>query len=229
MKNYLSLSNLSEKITQIVPCVKSKFSSKVKKAFPFVILNTDHDNGFYVKRLIKEIKKYSELTEMPKVLRKKSLKNIETHDLIVFGDNLGTINYDYRVETNPNSLDHLDGRVFKVYDIKEDFDKILKRLKKYVNENNNNELYLVEEEDVKVSEVIISVNEVKHTPKVRIPLAILRNNVSQEKVTIFDSWVKVGYNQYDIFVDLLGNEVVYIDGHKFYIKEDRFGRRYLSK
>jgi hypothetical protein len=231
MKNYLSLSNLSQTFTQIVPCLQSKKAKKVKKSLPFVVLNSDNDYGFYMRRLVKEIKKYAELTEQPKILRKKSLKNIETGDLLVFGDCLGNVGYDYRVETNHRSLDHLDGRSFKVYDIINDFDKVIKRLKKYVAENNG-EFLLVEDNDepeVRVTEIQIDVNVHKRSPKSVIPIAILRNDVCEEKVTIFDNWVKVGYNQYDIYVDLFGREIVYIDGSKFYVKEDRFGRKYLSK
>lgn len=230
MKNYLSLSNLSEKFTQIIPCVQSKKAKKVKKSLPFVILNSDNDYGFYVRRLVKEIQKNSELLEQPKILRKKSLKNIETGDLIVFGDNLGNVEYDYRIETDPKNLDHLDGRSFKVYDIINDFDKVIKRLKKYVAENKGEYVFVEEEETYgRIAEINIDVNVHQKAPKVTTPIAILRNAVCEEKVTIFDNWVKVGYNQYDIYVDLFGREIVYIDGNKFFVQEDRFGRKYLSK
>ena len=49
-----------------------------------------------------------------------------------------------------------------------------------------------------------------------------------EKCTIFDNWVKVGMHQFDIESDCLGNQFITDKGrNKYYISEDRFGRRFL--
>jgi hypothetical protein len=234
MKNYLSLSNLSEPVARIISACSCKSKAKqVSKEMPFVVLNSDADCGFYVRRLIKEISRF-DLLEQPKVLRKKSLKGIETGDLIVFGDTQGTVNYDYRVETEAAKLDHLDGRKFKVYDLINDFDKVIKRLKRFAEENDGEEYLLVKENkkckcEENVSEININLNVHNRIPKSVTHVAILRKEINEEKVTIFDNWVKVGYNQYDIYVDLFGKEFIYVSGSKFYVKEDRFGRKYLTK
>lgn len=228
MKNYLKLSSLSEAITRIIPSEFKSNAKKVKKELPFVVLNSDNDYGFYVKRLVRELQRY-DLIEQPKVLRKKSLKNIESGDIIVFGDNLGSIDYDYRVETNARNLDHLDGRTFKAYDLINDFDKVIKRLRKYVAENSEEHLLVKDNDDsVSVTNIEVEVNVSAKRPKYVTPVALLLNKVSEEKVTIFDNWVKIGYNQYDIYVDLFGREFIYVDGRKFQIEEDRLGRKYLT-
>lgn len=238
MKNYLSVSNLSTAISRIVPCLSEKKERKVKKVVPFVVLNSDNDYGFYVKRLVREISKYPELREQPKILRHKALKSIETGDLIVFGDAVGNIDYDYRVETNAKNLDHLDGRKFKVYDLINDFTEVLKRLRKYVEENSGEETRfecssegirrIKYEERTSPVRIEIELNVQKKRPSYVSPFLVVREKDCNEKVTIFDNWVKVGYNQYDIYVDLFGREIVYIKGQKFFIATDRFGRRYLN-
>lgn len=231
MKQYLKLSSLSDAITAIIPFKNSKKAAKVKKEFSFVVLNSDNDYGFYVKRFVKEINRFQQLVEQPKALRVCSLKNIKTGDLIVFGDCLGNIDYDYRVELDPRELDHLDGRSVKVYDLISDFQKIIRRLHNYVEANETKKVVYKRKpkQEKEVVDIEINLNLTRRYPKSKVPYAILTNHLcTEEKVTIFHNWVKVGYNQYDIFVDFNGREYVYIDGHKFQIKEDRWGRRYLS-
>lgn len=229
MKNYLKLSELSETVTRIIPCLKNKQKKQLNKKLPFVVLNTDDDYGLYVRRLVEEIKRL-DLVQQPKVLRKKSIKNIERMDLIVFGDAKGNLDYDYRVETNAEALDHLDGRIFKVYDITTDFHKVIKRLRSYASENEGNEeVVIVKERSVPVTEIDIDVTIHERKPRKQIPILLIKNKVKEEKVTIFDNWVKVGYNQYDIYVDLNGRERVYIDGVRYFIEQDHFGRKYLSE
>jgi hypothetical protein len=236
MKNYLSLSNLSAAVTRIVPCISSKPAKrKTRKENAFVVLNSDNDYGFYVRRLAREISKYPELREIPKSLRRKSFKAIETGNLIVFGDCNGSTDYDFRIEEEARNLDHLDGRRFKAYDIINDFDKVLKKLKAYASDNDN----LDEEEghtccgkkksksEVETIDININVNTHAKPAKYTHNIAILRNEVLEEKVTVFNNWVKVGYNQYDIYCDLFGNEFIYINGQKFGIEKDRRGKKYL--
>ena len=172
------------------------------------------------------------------MLRKASLRNIETGNLIVFGDATGKVDYDYRVVRNAHELDHLDGRRFKAYDIINDFDKIIKKLKAYAYDNIDND-YCFSDYDIIVErerkpktrniEINIDCNVKRRTPRHVTNLSLLRAEAGDEKVTIFDNWVKVGYNQYDVYVDLFGREIVYIHGAKFFIEEDRLGRKYLTK
>jgi hypothetical protein len=234
MKNYLSLSNLTTSVKRIVPSISCKCAGKkTKKENAFVVLNSDNDYGFYMRRLAKELERYPELSEIPKILRTRSLKNIETGNLIVFGDATGGIDYDYRVEKDAKNLDHLDGRRFKAYDIINDFDKVIKKLKAYADDNNSaDEIYLAvgkKAKKVETFDVEINVNVHKGHPIYRANIAVLRPEILAQKVTVFNNWVKVGYNQYDIYCDLFGNEFIYVDGVKFFVEQDRYGRKYLAK
>lgn len=228
MKNYLILSELAETFTKVIfrNSKPERKNEKVhsEKEYPFVVLNTDNDYGFYVRCLVKEIQKLGTLTQIPKPFRVKSLKNINTGDLIVFGDSNGLLDYDYRVETNAKKLEHLDGRKWKAYDLVNDYEKVVKRLRKYAQANFGS----VDESDTEI-EINVNVNVPTDTTSYKTIIGVAYPRISKEKVTIFDNWVKIGYNQYDIFVDLLGNEMIYVDGYKFFIKEDRFGRKYLSQ
>jgi hypothetical protein len=237
MRNYLKLSNLSEVITRIIPGINVNKERKLSKEMPFVVLNSDSDYGFYMQRLVKQLNKFG-LEEQPKILRKRSLKNIESGDLIVFGDVLGSNDFDYRVETNPRNLDNLDGRKFKAYDLIADWSKIMKRLEKYASENysDEDEYILVEEKKNKKVPAhaksyinflydagVLNTEHLSY----EVPSFHLHNAVSEQKVTIFNNWVKIGYNQYTIFCNLLGQEFIYVKGNKLYIKKDRLGRKYL--
>lgn len=225
MKNYLILSESLETFARVIGLKPNSESKKTKeKEYPFVVLNTDNDYGFYVRRLVEEIKSVGELSQIPKVLRIKSLKEIKTGDLIVFGDSNGLIDYDFRIETNAKRLEHLDGRKYKVYDLIKDFNKVIDRLHKYAEANFN----LGSKEETEV-EINVNVNVPLDRTNYKSIVGVSYPYVNKEKVTIFDNWVKIGYNQYDIFVDLFGNEMIYVDGYKFFVKEDRFGRKYLSQ
>jgi len=238
MKNYLRLSKFATKVSRIIPAITGKVCGKqTKKENAFVILNSDNDYGFYIQRLVRELKKYPELIEIPKVLRKANLRNIETGNLIVFGDATGSTNFDYRVVRDARELDHLDGRRFKAYDIINDFDKIVKKVRAYADDNIDNENdYEFSDYDVFVKnrkkdrkpktcrtvEINIDCNIGQRTPK-------YKTHSFEENYTIFDNWVKVGYNQYDIYVDLFGNQFIYINGAKLFVNKDRYGKRYLTK
>jgi hypothetical protein len=233
MKNYLKLSSLSTAIGRIIPsCACKSTGKKTQKEGAFVVLNSDNDYGFYVKRLAREVEALG-LSEIPKILRRTSLKNIETGNLIVFGDATGSVDYDFRVEADAHNLDHLDGRRFKAYDIINDFDKIIKRLKTYSSVNEDEVDYVVVEErkapKCKTIDVVINANVYAKRPKYQVNIAVLRPKLSEQKVTVFDNWVKVGYNQYDIYCNLFGDKFIYVEGVKFFIHKDRYGNEYLTK
>jgi hypothetical protein len=115
-----------------------------------------------------------------------------------------------------------------------DFGKIIKKLKAYVNDNvcsDEEEYIIIEEKEPKTKtfNVEINIGVPKRSPKYRANIAVLRPEIQAEKVTVFNNWVKVGYNQYDIYLDLFGNEFIYVEGEKFFINKDRYGRKYLVK
>lgn len=230
MKEHFSFLKMTEVITGIITLPKEV---KAKKN-PFIIVNTDNDHGLYVKKLEKELDKYKNLKGYTDLL------DIETNNLIIFGDD---DKFDYRVETNYVTLTSLTGKDVRVYDIVNDFDRIIRRLGTYC--KNNGIKHKAAYRDDLVVNLRVNVVEDKprnftcpllhglgiHTVPAKKTLVNVysKPNVTAEKITVFANWVKIGWNQYDIYVDMCGNEFITLeDGEKLFVKEDRFGRRYLA-
>ena len=241
--------NLLEETVYVLPNSNICRSVSKNKKKPFIILNTDHNYGPFVKTIVKLAKQYG-LTEQLGLFRDKSIKSIKTNELIVFGDTSNFANFDYRVETDPMSFRDFDNRVWKVYNLTAEFSKIQARLAQYAKENYGCTSNVPSrEQDVNVGITIdIEVTAPrlkKNKPAItncphRCPLLQQDNLssifspyqqpvVSVEDVRIHSYWVKIGYRQYDIMVDTFGNEYIIIeDGSIYQIKEDRFGRKYLA-
>jgi hypothetical protein len=233
MKQNFAFATFSKTISGIISL---PLSAKEKKN-PFIIVNTDNDHGLYVKKLEKEIDKYKGLKLSDSSA---DLYDIEKNNLIVFGD---SHKYDYRIEMNEITLTALTGKDVRVYDIVDDFDRIVRRLSTYCKNNGikrknayrdeccvNLRVNVVEEPKV-ICPLAARKYRVYEEPKVKKTLVNVysKPNVSVEKITVHSNWVKIGWNQYDIFVDLFGNEFITLeDGDKLFVKEDRFGRRYLA-
>lgn len=241
MKQQFAFLKLTEVISGVIIL---PVEAKIKKS-PFVIVNTDNDRGLYIKNLEKEISKYKGLVSAD---GEKLFHDIETSNLIVFGD---SPNFDYRTEMNTITLNSLMGRNVKVYDIVEDYSSIVRRLATYCKGNGIKRKYAYRDEDVTVR-VNLVVEEPTWTSRIRqqaceCPLLEAKRfvsarpvtktlvnvyskpDVSVEKITVHHNWVKIGYNQYDIFVDLFGGEFIILeDGQKMFVKTDRFGKRYLA-
>jgi hypothetical protein len=240
MKNQFAFLQLSDNISGIAILTGE---AKEKKN-PFVIVNTDNDRGLYIKNLEKEIAKYKNLKSETGDTR---FSDIETSNLIVFGD---SPNFDYRIDMNYTTIISLTGKKdVKVYDLVEDYSKIVRRLSTYCKNNGNKRKFAYRNEDVNLR-VNINVHEERpacsvwqqRQTKVECPLLAnakrtLINVYSQpkpevklEEITVFAYWVKIGYKQYDILVDLndASECIILEDGQKLLVKEDRFGRRYLA-
>ena len=232
MKNNFAFLQLSEVITGVITLpVEAK-----EKKNPFIIVNTDNDRGLYIRKLEQEIAKYKNLVSAD---NDPKFTSIETKDLIVFGDSK---NFDYRIkDMNYITLNTLMGRDVKVYDLVGDYPKIVRRLATYCKNNGIKRKAAYRDEELNLR-VNLVVEEPRRTgcplfrgqyvsPKVERTLVNIysKPDVSVEKVTVHSNWVKIGYNQYDIFVDLFGGEFIVLeDGQKMFVKTDRFGRRYLA-
>lgn len=232
MRNNFAFLQVTNSITAILPL---PVEAKLKKN-PFIIVNTDNDRGLYIKKLEQEIAKYKNLRSSDGETK---FHDIESSNLIVFGDNL---KFDYRIEMNYVTLNSLMGRDVKVYDIVEDYSKIVRRLATYCKNNGVKRLCKYRDEDFN-----IRLNLVVEEPKKKVicPLAYgccvapatqktlvnvySKPDVKVEKITVHANWVKIGYNQYDIYVDLFGREFITLeDGDKLFVNTDRFGRRFLA-
>ena len=211
---------ISQNISRIIPCLSK---DKQRKENPFVVVNTDNGYGYYVRELVRLAKSYG-LTEQSGTFSQRSVRNINTSDIIIFGDAPAFCDFDYRVETDLEVISKLDGRRFKVYGIVDDFKRVKKRLREYALNNN-----LVSEKQPRSEGVSLRLNVNVQRPTVKL-LAVKEPALQMEKVTVHNNWVKVGYRQYDIYVDLFGNEFIKLeDGTKFWVKENRWGQRFLAQ
>jgi len=228
---FLQLSDSIEGIVLLPQEVKEKKS-------PFIIVNTDCDRGLYIKKLELEIAKYKGLKSADGETK---FHGISTSELIVFGDNL---NYDYRVDMNYLILNTLKGRDVQVFDLVDDYSKIVKKLANYCTGNGIKRKAAYREFDLNLRFNIGLAEEPKksccpffrskhETPKVERALVNIYADETPswkvEDVTVHTNWVKIGYNSYDILVNLYGEEFILLeDGQKMFVKTDRFGRRYLA-
>jgi len=221
-----------------------------KKQESFIIVNTDTTGGLYIHNVINTLVN-SGLQQQDARFGSKRIKDVKLLDAIVVGDCNSTFNYDFRIvkKKHLDSLDELDGRTFKVYDVIQDYEKVLNKIKAYARANRIGEYkyykqrccfgrrqkvqrvpFCREPEQVNIKVNVKYNEEPKPVFKKRDYCTVKRLDPirTTEKVTFFSDWVKVGMHQFDIELDCLGNEFIE-DGarNKYYISEDRYGRRFF--
>lgn len=230
MKLYL---NLSDQAKRIVSCVSQNTNNRPA----MVILNTDDDYGKYPKSLKKLFNDLG-LTERSRLFRETSLTKIETGDFIIIGENPAWEDFDFQVVEDQETVEQLDGRRFrKVYDIIDDWKEIVTKLSQYGKYNTSRiaQRYLNTEPTERFQrpsgiDVVGRVTQ-RTTVTSQVEFAAVHRPVKRtEKVTIFDNWVKVGMKQYDIYVNLMGEEFIKLEtGQQLYVTTDRLGRKFLVK
>lgn len=201
----------------------------------FNILNDDIQGGLYIKGLIDQISKFK-LKQVPTQFRVHTLKQSKVHDLILFGNANGFENYDYEVK--PLSQVDLHEVRSRVYSLTTDYKKVLKLVAAYAKANRIPKV----KKQQNYTEVIFDYyplgfrNKPSHrvdTIKLIEPEYEYSNTIISKheysKVTIFDYWVKIGYEQFTIYVDACNNEYIVVHGTVYYIKKDRFNSKYLVK
>ena len=238
MNNNFAFLALSETITGIIT-----LPHKAKKD-PFIIVNTDHNRGLYIKKLEQKIAEYGLISKTGD----SKFHDIETSNLIIFGD---STNFDYRVEMNYLALTRFADDV-RSYDLVDDYASVIKKLALYCKHNDVRKyskdssyccpdlgdiLHVrIQEEPKRKSVCPLFARPPKEKKKEDWQVfneKYLVNiydkpNYTVEDITVHSTWVKIGWDQYDIFVDLFGNEFIILDGDKVSVKSDRFGRRYLA-
>ena len=228
----------------------SSFKKKnTKKRESFIIINNDNAGGVYIHSIANTLVN-SGLQQQDLRFGGKCLKNIKLFDAIVVGDCDSTFDYDFRVvkHKNQKSLNKLDGRSFKVYDIVRDYEKVLCKIKAYAKANRIGEYKYYKSRypfgrRPKVQQIPYCRESAQafkcpffeEQPK---PVFAARNVSAfhrvdpirtTEKATFFSDWVKIGMHQFDYEYDCVGNQYIE-DGarNKYYIGEDRYGgRRFL--
>lgn len=238
MKLFLNISaDQTKPVKRIISCQRNN------KRPALVILNTDYDYGKYVKSLAKIMNGLG-MVERSKFFRSVSLKQIQTGDFIVIGNENPWEDYDFEVMTDQQQVESLDGRRFKrAYDIIDDWKEIVKKLTGYgvynasrvVNDYDPCDEYEQKSNFIRPVGINMNTTTVRRETECvcREKLTVTsqyRPFTHKEKVTIFQTWVKIGFNQYDIYVDLFGNKHITLEGgQKLYVVEDRYGRSFLVK
>lgn len=200
-------------------------TGKEKKPILFVV-NTDENYGLYVKKLVRLTNKLGLV-----VKSKAALKHIVSGDILVFGDShLFKDDFDYRVLRNPELLDTAiyEAESVEAFDLVKEFDEVLEAIQNLypqkVVQNKKGNTAFVTLGDVFGQRTRTCRPEPQHT-------IVLLNyeEYDDEDVTIHDTFVKIGYNQYDIWVeDGTGREFIEVNGNRRYILVDRFGQKYLK-
>jgi len=227
----------------LIPSFPSSSKKKnTKKQESFIVINNDNVGGVYIHTIVNTLIN-SGLQQQDLRFGGKHVKKIKLFDAIVVGDCDSTFDYDFRIvkHKHQKSLEKLDGRSFKIYDVVRDYEKVLAKIKTYAKANH------IGEYKYHKSRCCFGRKPKPTTPEClnltvkfeeKVKPVFLKKDVcsfkrvdpicSQEKATFFSDWVKVGMHQFDIEYDCLGNEFIE-DGarNKYYISEDRCGRRFL--
>lgn len=206
--------------------IGDKTEKRNSRPTPFIVINSDRDNGYYITRLLKKIRKYGleEFAADDDV----SLRTIEPEDILIFGESVEGA-YDVRVSDDYTDVDGLDARRFKeknVLDLVDDFDKVMKMVDQYEerpcrNRKGRNSSSRRTPLTFPVYAVVGDDFDVVCRPVVEC--------WTKKKITIFNNWVKVGTDVYDIYVDLFGNEFIKYKGTKLFIHTNWVGQKYLSE
>ena len=201
-----------------------------KQDAPFIVINSDKRNGLYVKKLARLIADY----DLTAKYGDDDIAQLGALDAIVFDAKRG---FDYYFLSTSEMLANADK--FEVaYDLIEDFKKIEWRLKETFGDTKPKVTTGTVDRAI-----IITAKQLQPQPVITFQpirryvsgIATIEearpvvSTVKAEKITIFDNWVKIGFNQFDIYVDLFGNEfIAHPTEGKLFIKVDRHGRKYLT-
>lgn len=229
--------NLSDQVKRIVSAV-----SRPEKNVPnIVILNTDYNYGKYPKALKKLLNDLG-LVERSKFFRERPLSSVKTGDFIIIGEDTAYENFDYQVVKGergiPAAIENLDGRKFRnVFDIIDDWNDIVKKLAgnqtyntpRVVNQYQ--QPYTCQSFQRPIGIDVVGTMETTTISRTKVNFAAKYRPERQEhKVNVFDNWVKIGMKQYDIYVNLVGEEFIKLEtGQKLYVAADTYGRKFLVK
>ena len=195
---------------ELALCVNPSVKEKSSKKKGFNIVVTEEGNQkYYLKALEKELKKYPFLKQQGFFTRRNSLSSASYLDVVVFG---GSNKFDYTVT---NMIEEVPVNN-KSFDLISEFSKIRERLAEYVEKNYPQKV------NNKKFDIEINIEFTKEKPAVK-------SKSKYEVYRIHDTFVKIGYKTYDIYVDTLtGDEYIKLNGQKIFILEDKCGDKYLA-
>lgn len=215
---------------QITEMISAVFKSNSKNNTVLFVVNTDNGYGLYVKKLVRLANKLG-LT----VKSKAALKHIKMGDVIVFGDShlFDGKAYDYRVARDLNELvsqGAYDGHEALAFDLVSELDEVMEAVEDLYPQRTAKK-----QKREKTNTAFLHLGSVVGQPaRVRYcepepEIVILDMRPEDQDVEINDTFVKIGYRTFDIYIESgTGREYVRVDGVKRYIMVDRFGQKYLK-
>lgn len=205
-----------------------------------VIVNTDDDYGLYVQRLMRTFKKLG-----LKVRSKEEFRTIKSDDAIVVGDGYlfeSGDEFDVRVEKYPYNTFadpryKLDDEDFRVLSLVQDLSKIEKQLKeeyyvapRQVTATRQNVLHTIAQQggdymsNTDFLDLLDELDEVLRIVPQPVTVAC------KQEVRIHDNFVKIDYKNYKTHIDThSGVKFILLDGVRYDIVSDRYGRKFLRK
>lgn len=217
-------------IIVIAEDVHKRRQSTKRKKHGFGLVVTELGNSMkYLKSLQREIHKYPLLEEQSRQFwGGKPVSRAAFNDAIIFGDARSNFTYDYRLGT---LNDVQESGVTRIFDLVVDFKRIQSALKRYYTANYSSNYFFPHMRApygcCNPMRKRTSSTSIRMTTTVNVNRPVQKRKQSKvDKVSVFNNYVKVGFNQYDIFLtNRKRKEFVIIDGHKFWIKADVLGNR----
>ena len=192
----------------IIELVFQEKSHKLPNEF---VVEIDDCGSLYTKSLLNIIKKHVEI-------KKSTAKNIE------YGDHLVFVKDDVYVEENNSAVRRLNLPEYSLVQQYESVEKLVNNFFKnvFISKKKNHNTF-------DFCALCPFATFCPATSKVKDDFIYDGDYVSvDEKVSIFYNFVKVGYDQYDIYLTKSGKERVNIEDETFEIKRDFFGTKYLK-
>ena len=176
---------------------------------------------------------YPFLKQANRVITKKRLSAAKKGDYIIFGFSK---KYDFRVVSEEQWDEFSVHRRTPVVKLDKDWDEMMDLLDEYVEAN-----YYPEEEkhlcckstiyvydDVDYDNIFVVQQEKKKKPSSKRRGLYINKNDKLEEAQVYHTFVKVGWDVFDIWLNGDGEEYVKIDGNVYWIDRDSNGNGKLS-
>lgn len=179
---------------------------------------------------------YPFLKQASRYITTKRINGAKKDDVIVFGSSR---KYDVKVVSYEEWEDIVDGRRFKLVELKKQWSKVKRYLDQYAQANHLNEyndyedhycytydlnpdwdfndLYIVQSSPKKKNKVVRTTSKKK-----------TRNSLQLEEVKVHHNFVRVGWDIYDIMLNRQGEEYVKINKKTYWVDRDSAGNGKLS-
>lgn len=208
---------------------------KTKKAKFAIYVDELGRDKLYLKKIVSMLnEEYSFLKEERKLSRSKSISKARAGDIVVFGSSKY---FDYTTVSKGEFESDSDFDEIEIFSLTKEFTTVKRRLQKYVGKNHYYELddsidtgcfFIFEDRDYCYDDVDILIVPPKKK-KVTTRKKKSSSELVLDKVQVFHDYVQVGWDNFDIMVDLrTGKEFVKVDGRKYNVERDMWGKGRLT-